>query len=261
MNQSISLSIPWTCFHSLLLPNFIRYRNIPGKQRSRFLLISNFPFMVFINFILLISGGIFCFVYFYACDPIASQKLVHKNQLGTYWIYNVLSEHVPSFAGLTFASIIAYSVVQHSMGLSLCGHTIVCEIIKPMILDFFHSFKDNDSIVHWTKITCIVTLGILSTGVSIGFRYLQNSMLSLFFIFNNTIHSPILALFFLSAFNPYANDVGAMLALVCNLAINFWLALGGVFFSRLKSQEFAPDISQCNSTYHSTMSPLNLQFT
>lgn len=260
LNQSISLSIPWTCFHSLLLPNFIRYRNIPGKKRSRFLIISNFPFMLFINFILLISGGIFCFAYFYGCDPIASEKLVHKNQLGTYWIYNILSEHVPSFAGIMFASIIAYSVVQHSMGLSLCGHTLVCEVIKPMVLDNFKLLIENEKIVHRTKITLIVVLGILSTCVSIGFRYLKNTMLSLFFIFNNTIHSPILGLFFLSAFNPYANDVGAMLALVCNLGINFWLALGGVFFSRLKSQEFPPDISQCNTTYHKNMSPLNLKF-
>lgn len=260
LNQSISLSIPWTCFHSLLLPNFIRYRNIPGKNRSKFLIISNFPFMVLLNLLLLISGSIFCFIYFYGCDPIASQKLVHSNQLGTYWIYNVLSEDVPSFAGIMFACIIAYSIVQHSMGLSLCGHTIFCEIIKPMIFDYYILLKNRDIIEHWTKIILIVALGILSTCVSIGFQYLKNTMLSLFFVFNNTIHSPILGLFILSVFNPYSNSVGAMSAFVCNLAINFWLALGNLFFSLLKSQKFQPDISQCNSSYYSDMSPLNLDY-
>lgn len=260
LNQSISLSIPWTCFHSLLLPNFIRYRNIPGKKRSKVLIISNFPFMVLINLILLISGSIFCFIYFLGCDPIASQKLVHSNQLGTYWIYNVLSEHVPSYAGIMFACIIAYSIVQHSMGLSLCGHTIVSEIIEPIFFDSFRLMKNNDTIVHWTKIILIVTLGILSTCVSIGFQFLKNTMLSLFFVFNNTIHSPILGLFTLSVFNPYSNAVGAMLAFVCNLAINFWLAIGNLFFSLLRSQKFKSDISQCNSSYHSDMSPLNLDY-
>ncbi|CAF0766699.1 unnamed protein product [Brachionus calyciflorus] len=257
INQCLSLSIPWTCVHSLLLPNFIRYRNIPGKRRSRFLIISHFPFMVLVNLILLISGGILCYIYFYGCDPIVTKKIVNKNQLGTYWIYLVLSEHVPSYTGILFASIIGYSVVQHSMGMALCGHTVFCEIIKPMFFDLFSCLRDNDEIIRWTKIILTILLGGLSTLLSIGFAYVRNTMLSLFFVFNNSINSPILGLFFLSAFNPYANDVGAMLAFLCNLGINFWLASGTVLISRLKSQEFPPETFLCNNDNHKNMTILN----
>lgn len=35
LNQLVSLPMPWTAVHSLLLPNFIRYRSIEGKYKSR----------------------------------------------------------------------------------------------------------------------------------------------------------------------------------------------------------------------------------
>ena len=35
LNQLVSLPMPWTAVHSLLLPNFIRYRSIEGKLKSR----------------------------------------------------------------------------------------------------------------------------------------------------------------------------------------------------------------------------------
>ncbi|RNA35226.1 Sodium-coupled monocarboxylate transporter 1 [Brachionus plicatilis] len=260
LNQSVSIPLPWAYIHALFLPNFIRYRNIPGRKRSQFLLVSNLPFMALVNSILFISGGIFCFVYFYGCDPASSGKLVNRNQLGTYWILNVLSEHVPSFTGIVFASIIAYSVVQHSLGIALCGQTIFAEILKPMVFDWFSFLLENDSVIRWTKIFLTITLGILSTGLAITFQYLRNTLLSLLLVSNNAINAPLFGLYFLSAFNPYANHAGAMLAFVSNLAINLWLAFGTVVFSRLKSQDFAADISQCNSDYHSNMTALNVNF-
>jgi len=35
LNQLVSLPMPWTTVHSLLLPNFMRYRSIEGKFKSR----------------------------------------------------------------------------------------------------------------------------------------------------------------------------------------------------------------------------------
>lgn len=251
INQCLSLSIPWTYIHSLFLPNFIRYRHIPGKNRSRFLVISNFPFMLLVNLILVISGGVLCYIYFYGCDPIVTGKLRNKNQIGTYWMYLVLSKNAPSFTGILFASIIGYSIVQHSMGMALLGKIVFREVIKPF-------FNFSDIAKKYIKYCITLSFGILSTALCIGFRQVKITVLSLFFVFNNSINSPILGLFFLSAFNPYANHIGAMLALVINLVINIWLSLGLVLFSRFKSQEFESDIFLCNESYHTNMTILNV---
>ncbi|CAF0789441.1 unnamed protein product [Brachionus calyciflorus] len=248
LNQCLSLSIPWTCVHSLLLPNFVRYRNIPCKSKSRNFIISNLPSMIVVYTFLFVSGGILCFIHFYGCDPIFNKQFENKNQVGVHWIYKILSEHVPSYTGILFASLIGYTVVQHSMGMALCGKTLIGEIIKPIVYDLFNFTKNSKKLIEWSNIISSVLLGFLSIGLSISFAYVRNTMLSLFFVFNNSINSPIIGLYFLSVFNPYANHFGAMLAFISNLSINFWLASGAVLFSRLKSQEFQPHTFSCNQT-------------
>lgn len=256
LNQLTSLSLPWTVVHSMLLPNFMRYRAIKNAPlKSRLLMVSNFPCMVLVNLIILISGGFVMFIYFYGCSPLYTRKIVNKNQLGTYWIYLVLSDYAPSFSGILFASIICYSVVQHSLGISLLSSTVFNEVITPVL-------PSSLNMSNFVKNKCILCLTVffsmLSTLYSISFGYVKNTMISLFFVFNNSIHSPILGLFFLSTLNPYANSVGAMTAFLSNYCINFFMALGTVVFNRLKSQEFPPDTFLCKHEYHRNMSSLNV---
>ena len=256
LNQVTSLSMPWTAIHSLLLPNFMRYRAIKNAPtKSRFLMISNFPFMIIVNLLILVPGGILMYIYFFGCNPLYSRKIVNKNQLGTYWAYLVLSEHLPGFCGIFFASIITYSVVQHSLGISLLANTIYNEVLVPVLCP-------NVTFTHYVKNKIVLGLtlffGALSILYSISFAYVKNTMISLFFLFNNSINSPILGLYFLSAFNPYANAVGAMLGFISNYGINFFMGLGALLFSRLKSQEFPPDTFLCEHNYHKNMSSLNV---
>ena len=112
LNQMLSLSLPWCTFHSLLLPNFTRYRSIHGKYKSRLLMVSSLPVMVLVNFIIFVSGGFLCYVFFYGCDPFKSQKIPNKNETGTYWLYLILSVYAPALTGLIFSSIICYSIMQ-----------------------------------------------------------------------------------------------------------------------------------------------------
>jgi hypothetical protein len=154
-----------------------------------------------------------------------------------------------------FASIMAYSMVQHSLGIALMSKVVVSEIVKPIFftnIDLTCKFK--------TRMTQILTVlfGLISILFAVSFAYVKNTMISLFFMFNNSINSPILGLFFLSAFNPYANGVGAMMAFCSNLAFNWFLGVGAIALSRTKSQEFAPDTHLCEHEYHRNMTSLNI---
>ena len=252
LNQVISLSQPWTCVHSLLLPNFIRYRShIKGSHlKKRFTVISNFPCMVLINALVLLSGGIIMYLFFYGCDPILNKKFENKNQVGLYWLYLILSENAPSFTGILFSSIMCYSLVQHSMGMALCANTIYGEILQPMFLERFRLSEHKTKII---KICITIFIGKISILYSISFQFVKNTALAMFFMFNNSTNSPILGLYFLSAFNPYANHVGAMSAFVLNLSINYFWGLGALnIFSNTKSQEFPQTTLLCNRTDLST---------
>jgi Na+/proline symporter len=141
---------------------------------------------------------------FFGCDPFKANKLNNRNQLGTYWIYSILSETIPSFTGILFASIMCHSIAHYSMGVSLCSNLFYGEIINHM---FLHRFNLKEEIISKLKMILTIVVGSLSILLSIGLQYVKNTALSLFFIFNNSTNSPILGLYFLSAFNPYANHV------------------------------------------------------
>ena len=65
LNQLISLPLSWCSLHSLNLSNFIRYRSVDGKIKSKIMLLSNMPIMMTIYTILLMSGGFIAFLFFY----------------------------------------------------------------------------------------------------------------------------------------------------------------------------------------------------
>lgn len=258
LNQFVSLPIPWTSVHALFLPNFMRYRSIRGQsyKRKSLAIISNFPFMVMMNAILLLAGGLLVFLFFFGCDPLYSDKISNKNQTGSYWILLILGEYVPSFTGILFSSIVCYSVVQHSMGIALCANSIYCEIINPLCKPVN---RFGASTVKMFRLCLTMALGVISIVYAYGFAQVRNTALSLFFVFNNSTNSPILGLYLLSAFNPYANHAGAMLAFVLNLFINYFVAMGHVnLYSNTPSQQFNQTTAMCDHPQLKHMKNLSL---
>lgn len=245
LNQLLSLPMPWCSKLGLFISNFMRYRSLESETKSKVLFISNIPLMILVNLLLLVAGGLVCFLYFFGCDPVKNKQILNKNQIGVYWLHLILSKNIPSLSGILFASIVYYSLIQHSLGMALCSKTIIDETLNPYVVDKLKIAEKHKQKIR--KCFCIL-LGVLSLLIAQGFQYAKNTMLSLFFLFNNSINSPLLGLFLLSIFNPYANHVGATSAFVLNLAFNFWIGSGSLLFSRLKSQEMPTNTMLCENS-------------
>lgn len=244
----MSLPLPWCSKLGLFLPNYLRYRSIKSKTKSRLLFISSLPLTILFNFTLIVAGGLFCFVFFYTCDvnSATASKVANKNQLGIYWVHSILSTQLPTISGIVFACIVYHAIVQHSVGISLIAQLLSEEISAKI------DATSNKRLVIEKFIGLFIALcSIPYSGL---FQHSRNTMLSLFFIFNNSLNSPILGLFLLSMFNPYANHVGALAAFLLNITINSWMVLGNLVFSRTKSQEFE---HFCNSTTPQLISAYN----
>jgi hypothetical protein len=190
-----------------------------------------------------------------------SEALLNKNQIGINWIHTVISKNMPLLSGLLFSSILYYSIVQHSLGINLCAKTILQEAILPFINLARVKIKLTDVRKEYMQNCLLTILCCLSISFSILFQYARNTMLSLFFLFNNSINSPILGLFLLSAFNPYANHFGAMLAFLLNLTINMFLALGSQLHKNFRPQEFKQETLLCHDSqfYNNSSSFLDNQ--
>jgi hypothetical protein len=84
-NQLICTPLPWAALAGLFLPNFKRYNSKNNEKKCNYVFLSDLPFMVIVNTIVFVSGAFVCFIFFFGCDPLGSQQIQNKNQVGVYW--------------------------------------------------------------------------------------------------------------------------------------------------------------------------------
>lgn len=237
-NQVFSIPIPWVTVHLLMQPSFTKNRSIPDKKISRFILLSHIPVAWLIISLFVFCGiGMFCF--YYDNDPISGQRVKNRNQIAPLWIIESLDLYLPSMAGMCLASLFTNGLQVYSVGIWSGANSILD--------NFLHKISKKKKKI-FQPIFCVI-FGALTVGFSLIFQFAKNSILSLFFVFSNSLNSPILGLFLVSALNPFANHVGVVVAFSLYVAINIWLAFGALAFSKLKNQEFIPLIYDKNGTF------------
>ena len=190
--------------------------------------------MWLINTVFVFCGvAVFCF--YYDQDPINEHRIQNKNQISILWLIDSLDLYLPSAAGFCLAALFSNGVQVLSVGLWSCASSLFDDVfVMPKTRPL--------------QTAACLLFGAASICFAVLFQYAKNSILSLFFVFNNSLNSPLLGLFMLSALNRHANWIGALIAFALNVAINVWLALGALAFSNLRNQEFNPLNVYANST-------------
>jgi hypothetical protein len=97
--------------------------------------------------------------------------------------------------------------------MALCANTLFDEAFKPLVT----SITFTEHMIRRIKLILTIVLGILSILYSISFQFAKNTMLSLFFLFNNSTNSPLL--------------------------LNYWFVSGSLIIAK----EFPTDVALCNS--------------
>lgn len=144
--------------------------------------------MFCVNFMFFFSG-ICAYMFYFDCDPVYSGQVANKNQIATKWFIDSISSYIPSLSGIGLSCLFSFSIYQQSTLLSACSKTLVNDVIAQVYLNQKHS--------EILKKALIIILAALGIAFSALFTKAKNSILSLFFFFNNTFNSPILGLFFL----------------------------------------------------------------
>lgn len=218
-------------------------RSLKTRTHSRAILALNIPFMWCVNSLYWFSG-ICAFLFYYGCDPIYSGQLLNQNQISTKWFIDAISTYIPSLSGISLSCLFAFSIYQQSISISACSKTLVTDVLSSKL-----THKHNERI---KKGLYLALIG-LSIPFSYLFSYAKNTILSLFFIFNNTFNSPILGLFLLCIFNPYANSFGACVSFSLCILFEVWRQIGIFFFSNLKSPDIKPDLQNCSHPVNYTI--------
>lgn len=217
-------------------------RSLKTKNHSRIILALNIPFMIICNSSFWFSG-ICAYLFFYGCDPVYTGQLMNKNQVSTKWFIESISTYISGISGISLSCLFAFSIYQQTISLSACSKTLVNDVL-------FNKYVERYG--EKIKRGLYVALVGLSIAFSVLLSLAKNSILSLFFFFNNTFNSPILGLFLLSVLNPHANSFGACLSFSMCLIFEIWRASMIFFFSSLKSPEIKPSLENCSQPMNFT---------
>ncbi|WAQ97427.1 SC5A6-like protein [Mya arenaria] len=189
----------------------------------------NFPGLCLILYIGCFIG-VALFSLYRHCDPIKFELITASDQLLPLFVMDVLG-NVHGVPGLFVASLFSGALSTISSGLNSIAACILQDVI-PVIFG-------------------IICLGLTYVASKLG-GVLQ-AALSLF----GMIGGPLLGVFVLGMFFPWANTAGAYAGLSIGLIFMFWIGIGAYVTEVSKTIPKAPvDISGCNWNLTTTAAPI-----
>ena len=165
-------------------------------------------------------GGLIIFSRYLNCDPISSGLVSTKDQLLPLFVMDILG-HVPGFPGFFVAGVFSGALSTVSGGLNSLTAVALEDIVKPY-------YKKDLSDATATKISKLLGVGFgvfsyLLTFLVQNIPGLVQAWLGIFGVFGG----PVLGLFSLGMYVPWASARAAMISAVTSLVFILWVAIGG----------------------------------
>ncbi|KAJ8020485.1 Sodium-coupled monocarboxylate transporter 2 [Holothuria leucospilota] len=166
--------------------------------------------------------GICMYAYFAGCDPVTSGKVQKADQLMAYIIIE-LFQHIPGMVGFLISAVFSASLSTISSGVNALATMFGQDVIKP----FFPNLTDFKFTVILKLIS--VVFGI-ATIVMAFLASVLGGLLPLTLSLIGILNGPILGVFALGVYFPWANSKGAMSGMITALAIGGWMKIGALIY-------------------------------
>ncbi|ROT70991.1 hypothetical protein C7M84_010692 [Penaeus vannamei] len=193
-------------------------------------------------FVLMIScafGGLVIFARYWDCDPISAGVVSSADQLMPLFVMDILAAGGP--AGSSCGDLRrALSTV--SSGMNSLAAIVLEDFLKN---GCYKTISERASTVA-SKLLSLL-FGLLTFALVFVAEQLGGAALSIF----GMVGGPLLGLFSLGMFFPWANSVGAAVGHVCGLAFMFWIGVGtqvGLATGDVTYPKKPLSVSGCNLT-------------
>ena len=170
-------------------------------------------------------AGLVIYANYANCDPIKSGLVFKKDQLMPLFVMDLLSEY-PGFPGFFVAGCFSGALSSVSGGLNSLAAVTLEDFVKVF-------YKQNISELHATRLSKLFALfyGVFCYGIIFLVKDIPGLVQAWLGIFG-VLGGPVLGLFSLGMFIPFANTIGALVGGVTSVTLMLWIAIGGNF-SRL----------------------------
>ncbi|XP_072045269.1 sodium-coupled monocarboxylate transporter 1-like isoform X2 [Amphiura filiformis] len=192
-------------------------------------------------------AGIVMYANYKDCDPVNAGYIKFSDQLIPYFVMDIFG-HMPGLPGLLVSAVFSAALSTVSSGLNSLAAVTGEDIVKTISPDI-EEFK-------YTVITKLLAAfyGIIAICMAFVASTLGDILQVALSIFG-MVGGPLLGLFSLGIFFPWANSKGALVGLISGLIWSFWIGIGAQIyppevFKPPRSTRLCPT---ANSTMNSTM--------
>ncbi|XP_046563516.1 sodium-coupled monocarboxylate transporter 1-like, partial [Haliotis rubra] len=216
----IGTAIDWSHTYGLSQVTVQRYCALPTLRQARLSVILNIVGVILLMTSVCLSG-IIMFAYYAqkGCDPLSDSKVSNPNQLVPYFVMEVFG--YPGLPGLFISCL--FSGALSTMSSCLNALSAVCweDFLKPILGDRLTETKK-------TLITKLLVLFFGAAGIGVSFMtmHLGGTILQVCLSFTGAVCGPMLGMFILGAFFPWANWIGAVVGGVLGLVFPLWISIG-----------------------------------
>ncbi|XP_030054506.1 sodium-dependent multivitamin transporter [Microcaecilia unicolor] len=170
--------------------------------------------------------GLVMFAYYKENDDTHLQNLPSSDQMVLYFVMDILKD-LPGLPGLFVACLFSGALSTISSAFNSLATVTMTDLIKP----YFPGITEARA----TLLSKLLALGygLLCLGMAY-ISSLMGSVLQAALSIFGMVGGPLLGLFCLGMFFPFANSVGAITGLVAGLIMAFWIGIGS-FVSNVKT--------------------------
>lgn len=184
--------------------------------------------------------GLFMAAFYEKCDPLKIGFVMNTNQLLPMFVMDILAD-VQGLPGLFVAGLFSAALSTISSGLNAISALILEDVIRPY---FYKDLRESQA-RRCTQILALVFGGIC-LGLTFICSYLGN-VLSVAMSLFGMLGGPLLGIFSLGMFFPWANKWGALAGLCTSIPLIFWIGIGAAIVKPPQVQALK-SYTNCNLT-------------
>ncbi|XP_067653795.1 sodium-coupled monocarboxylate transporter 1-like [Haliotis asinina] len=212
--------VSWTATFGVNQASVQRYCSLPTLQKAKMSVMLNVVGVLFLLTIVCFAG-IIIFAHYakLGCDPLSAKYIRNSNQLIPYFVMDVLG--YPGLPGLFVSCLFSGALSSTSSGLNALAAVTWEDFLNPVI---GQKLSEGQK----TLVTKFLVLFYGGAGVGISFMVMNlgGTVLQASMSFTGAAAGPLLGMFALGAFFPWANWIGAVVGGILGLAFPLWISIG-----------------------------------
>ncbi|GFS86665.1 sodium-coupled monocarboxylate transporter 2 [Nephila pilipes] len=231
----------WLSIYGISQPMVQRYLTISNIRGARIAIWLNLPGLGTIVTVTTLAG-LLIYTRYADCDPIKTKQVSAPDQLLPLYVMDSLGT-MPCLPGVFVAGIFSGAISTVSSGVNSLAAVTLEDIVK--------SYVKPDLSEKWaTRLAKILALSYgIACIILVAVVERLGAILQLSLSVFGVIGGPILGVFTLGIFFPWANKKGAITGLIIGVAAVLWIAVGA-FLAKVP-KNFAPfSVESCTDLYY-----------